>query len=378
MKTASMKTASAKFTRPLTGNIATSYTLPSEYYLSAGIYEREKEEIFYRTWQYVAHQSMLENTGDYITLKICDENIFVIRCDDGELRSFYNVCRHRAHELLKGAGNTSQAIVCPYHAWTYAIDGRLMGARMSDRRPGFDKSDFGLKEIRMEVFCGCIFVNLDDRARSLNSMAGDLEQDIKSRVPYLDDMRLQGAGMFGETVNRAGWKVVVDNFLECYHCEPAHPDFASLIDMKAYQVETFGYWSRQIGAKIRNKNTAYEVDPAVGSQQSIAWYLWPNITFNILPGSLEFSIYAIRPTGLDTCSFEGHTLSHNDSFMPARASYAANILVPEDIALCESVQRGLKSKSYDQGPFIYDQERAGISEHGVHHFHRLVQQALNA
>ena len=371
-----MKPALPVLTKPLTDDAAASYTLPSEYYLSTEMYELEKQRIFYRTWQYIAHESMLAHVGDYITATICDENIFIIRSDDGEIHGFYNVCRHRAHELLKGAGNTNMKIVCPYHAWTYRIDGNLVAARLSDKRASFDKSNFGLKRIRVEIFCGCVFVNLDDDAESLDAIAGDLAQDIKARTPHLDEMKYCGTDSLGETTNRAGWKVVVDNFLECYHCAPAHPAFASLIDMQEYRLDTFKYWSRQVGAKIRNKNDAYEVDPEVGNQFAIAWFLWPNTTFNILPGSFEFSIYVIRPTSIDTCNFGGHSLSPDGKLHESRAKYSAQVLTTEDIALCESVQRGLKSRSYDQGPYIYDPERCGISEHGVHHFHRLLHQSL--
>jgi phenylpropionate dioxygenase-like ring-hydroxylating dioxygenase large terminal subunit len=363
---------------PLSENVSESYTLSSEFYLSADLYEQEKEKIFYRSWQYVAHESMLQNPGDYITLKICDQNIFAIRTDEGDVKAFYNVCQHRAHELLKGSGNVAGAIVCPYHAWTYKKNGNLLAARMGNKRPGFDVKNFGLKAIKLEIFCGCIFVNLDDSADSLNVIASDLAEDIRARVPYLDQLINCGGDLLGETVNKAGWKVVVDNFLECYHCTPAHPDFASLIDMSAYEVDAFELWSRQIGAKIRNENTAYNVDPNKGNQSSIAWFLWPNTTFNVLPGKEEFAVYAIRPTDLETCSFEGHSLGVNGDISQERIDYTADILVPEDISLCESVQRGLKSKGYDQGPYIYDAEREGISEHGLHHFHRLVDQALRS
>lgn len=375
-------------TKPLTDDPATSYTLPSEYYLSAEIYELEKQQIFYQTWQYITHESMLPNVGDYITETICDESIFIIRCADGEIHGFYNVCRHRAHQLLTGEGNTNTKIVCPYHAWTYQIDGALLAARLADQRPDFNKANFGLKPVRVEIFCGCIFVNLNAQAESLNTLAGDLEKDIKERTPHLAEMTCCDPALQGETVNQAGWKVVVDNFLECYHCAPAHPAFASLIDMKAYQVETFKYWSRQIGPKIRNKNDAYEVAPAVGNQFTAAWFLWPNTVFNILPGTFEFSAYTIRPLSVDTCAFKGHSLARNGdldksvdqapdkTLDQARSKYAADILTTEDIALCESVQRGLKSNSYEQGPYMYSPTNTGISEHAVHHFHHLLHNTL--
>ncbi len=371
-----MKTGLPELKKPLTREVADSYTLSSEYYLSAEVYTQEMEKIFYKSWQFVAHQSSFDKVGNYVTLKICDQNIFVIRSDDGNLRGFYNVCRHRAHELLQGTGNTNVAIVCPYHAWTYKVDGSLINARMSDSRPDFDKSKFGLREIRLEIFCGCVFINLDDHATSLNSMAGDLEQDILSRVPDLGVFQVCGNDMFGQTLNNAGWKVVVDNFIECYHCSNAHPDFASLIDMKAYELDVFDYWSRQVSPIIRNKNSAYDIADDAVHQDAVFWYLWPNMTFGYFPGDSNFGVYSIQPIDLESCSFTGQSLALDGKLNPNRAKYTSEILVPEDIALCESVQRGLKSRGYDQGPFMHDLRYQGISEHGLHHFHQLVLQAL--
>ena len=228
--------------RPLGAEPEASYTLSSEFYLSPDLYELEKKQIFYKNWQYVAHESMLADPGDYITLSICDENIFVIRSSDNQLRAFYNVCRHRAHELLQGNGNVRKLIVCPYHAWSYSNSGDLLRAPLSEHRSEFDKAAFCLREIRLESFCGFVFVNLDDKCESLQTIAGDLEQDIRSRVPYIDDLQFVGADMLGETRIQAGWKVVVDNYVECYHCRPAHKDFASIIDMSAYQTDVFGHW----------------------------------------------------------------------------------------------------------------------------------------
>ena len=365
-----------KLEQPLTGRPEESFTLPASWYLDPGVYDLEKERIFYRTWQYVAHVSMLPGPGDYVTLRICDENVFVIRDNDGELRAFFNVCRHRAHELLEGCGNVRDRIVCPYHAWSYGLDGSLQGARMSQERPGFDRCTFGLRPLRLEILCGCIFVNLDDDAEPLASLADGLEADIRKHAPYVDDISLAGTDALGDTLLDAGWKVVVDNYVECYHCIPAHPAFASIIRMKSYQVDVFPYWSRQLGSEIRPENTAYPVDTGVGNQCSAFWYLWPNTTFNIMPGSNELSVFAIRPLGIDRSYFGGHSFSEDGNINQARADYVADVLTPEDIGLCESVQRGLRSRSYSQGPFIVDEARSGTAEHALHHFHRLVQSAL--
>ena len=364
--------------RPLAAEPEASYTLSSEFYLSPELYELENRQIFYKTWQYVAHESMLADPGDYITLSICDENIFVIRSSDSQLRAFYNVCRHRAHELLQGSGNVRKLIVCPYHAWSYSNSGDLLRAPLSEHRSEFDKTDFCLREIRLESFCGFVFVNLDEQCESLQSIAGDLEQDIRRRVPYIDELQFVGADMLGETRIQANWKVVIDNYVECYHCRPAHKDFASIIDMSAYQTDVFGHWSRQHGPEVRYENSAYEIDPSIGIQHSLFWYLWPNTTFNILPGSNEFGVFVVRPDGVDRCDFGGHSFSADGKMYQPRAEYAAEILAPEDIDLCESVQRGLRSHSYDQGAFMVNPANPGESEHALHHFHRLVHSTLTA
>ena len=129
---------------PLNEDPLQSFTLSAAYYTDPQVFEREKQVIFSRTWQYVAHQSHFEKAGDYATLRICDQNVFVMLGDDGEYRAFYNVCRHRAHELLPdGMGNVKNTIVCPYHAWAYEKTGALRGAPNSSKRPGFDKGQYG-------------------------------------------------------------------------------------------------------------------------------------------------------------------------------------------------------------------------------------------
>ena len=373
-------TALPDMEQPLTNEPRTSFTLSSEYYTDPAIYEREKEAIFYRTWQYIAHRSAFQEAGDYVTLRICDQNVFVMKGGDGVLRAFYNVCRHRAHELLsEPQGNVKSAIVCPYHAWTFEREGGLRRARFSEDRPGFDRADYALRTIRLEVFCDCVFVNLDEDAESLASLAGEMEEDLRRRIPFMDNLKMHSyrIDLLGSTHQHAGWKVVVDNYVECYHCRHAHPDFASLISMDHYRVDVGRIWSRQLGSETRPKNTAYDFDPDDGYPGSMFWYLWPNTTFNILPGSNELAVFAIQPRGHELTSFEGHVLTADGRTNEARTEYTANILAPEDIALCESVQRGLKSKGYDQGPIMAGAAPTGENEYAIHHFHRLVHDALN-
>ena len=366
-----------EYPKPLTDDPQSSFTLPSHLYTDPAVYEIEKEAIFYRTWQYVAPVGFFKEPGDYITVTICDQNLFVMMGGDHRHRAFYNVCQHRAHELLPpGTGNVKKHIVCPYHAWAFEREGALRGAPRSNKRPGFNKADYALQQTRLEVFLDCVFINLDDNATSLSEQAADLEIDVRRRVPYFDELKFATEGGLGDTRINAGCKVVVDNYVECYHCDYAHPAFADLICMSSYQHDTFGLWARQTGTDIRRDNSAYQVEEDDAFMQSIFWYLWPNTTFNILPGAKELNISAIRPLTLDQSDFGGHTLSISGETSKARADYTAEVLVPEDIALCESVQRGLKSKGYSQGPMIVDDERSGRGEHAIHHFHRLVRKAL--
>ena len=363
--------------KPLNDKAESSYTLPAEYYLSPEIFEIEKDEIFYKTWQYVAHESMLPDSGDYLCFDICDESIFVIRSSDNKLRAFYNICRHRAHQLLQGYGNVRKLIVCPYHAWSYNDQGNLIKARFSEGREEFDKSEFCLREVNLETLCSCIFINLDDNCQSLQSIAVGLEQDMRHHLPYIGEITHCGNDLLGSTFLQAGWKVVVDNFVECYHCRSAHRAFASLINMDTYQIEIFDYWSRQYGPDIRIDNSAYELYSDYGYQHSIFWYLWPNTTFNVLPGSDELHVFSVKPIDATSSTFGGHSFSTDGKLYQPRADYVADTLAPEDIHLCESVQRGLKSMSYDQGVFMVSPNMRGESEYALHHFHRMVQKALN-
>ena len=146
--------------KPVTADPAKSFTMPARFYTDNTVYEAEKEAIFYRNWWYAGHISQLAEPGQYLTATIHEQNIFIIRDKDNELHAHYNVCQHRGHELLSGQGQTKH-IICPYHAWSYNYDGSLKAARNSQNVAGFNKCDFALKSVRVEVLCGMVFVNLD-------------------------------------------------------------------------------------------------------------------------------------------------------------------------------------------------------------------------
>ena len=352
-----------------------SYTLAARYYVDADIFEREKEAIHYRSWQPVCHISELSESGSYVTYNLLDQNIMVVRGGDSELRAFYNVCSHRAHQLLQGSGATN-TIVCRYHAWSYHTDGRLRTARGSENVAGFDRNLFCLKTIRLEVFAGLVFVNFDPDAPPLAGQASDLATEIRDVVPGLESL-VKVAEMRSEM--SCNWKVAIDNYLECYHCSTAHPAFSSLVDLDTYRSTVCDIHSSHIAERVRPKNRAYEFSPDDPVQHAAFWYLWPFAVLNVYPGRPILTMATYAPAGPETTSvqFSRYAPSKNLNEQDlARISYSDNVLAPEDFALCESVQRGLRSRGYTQGRFIVDRDRTEISEHAVHHFHRLVQTAL--
>ena len=154
---------------------------------TTGVLEIEKERIFSHSWLLAGHIGQLPEVGSYFSLDLLGERLFFIRGEDDEIRGFYNVCRHRAHELVQGSGCT-QSITCPYHAWTYALDGTLRHARHSGQVAGFDPAQHGLASVRVERFLNFVLFNLDPNASSFAALVPDLESEIRAYVPRLDDL----------------------------------------------------------------------------------------------------------------------------------------------------------------------------------------------
>ena len=333
----------------------------------------EREQIFKRSWQFVCHEEKLSEVGSYVTTSIQGQSIFVTRNENGELKAFYNVCKHRAHELLFGEGRT-KLITCPYHAWVYRLDGSLFKARRSELIENFDTSSICLQEVRLETFLHFVFVNLDPEAESLASQTGDLADEIRGYAP--DIANLTFARRLTYNI-KANWKAVVDNFLECYHCPVAHKDFVSLIDMDTYEVKTHGIYSSHMAKAKTTGNNAYDITGASVTDHAV-WFLWPNMTLMRYPGRGNFMVWRFYPVS------EEETYEEFDFFLetpePTETEEEAirfidDVLQPEDIGLVESVQRGMNTPAFEQGRFLVDPEGSGMSEHAVHHFHGLV---LNA
>lgn len=352
-----------------------SWTLAAPYYFDPEIYRSELDRVFYRSWNFVCHEELVREPGAYTTFRIGDQNVFVMRGKDGALRGFHNVCQHRGHELLKGSGKTP-VITCPYHAWSYRTDGSLRTARGTQDLPDFDPKDFGLRPVQVELFCHFVFINMDPKAPGLGAQTEHLEQELRTYTPEID--KLTHARRL-EWEIKANWKNTVDNFLECFHCNVAHPAFAELVDMPTYRSKTYGIWSSHIGDAGKPDSAAFRYERRSNEPGFAAWWLWPNLTIFVMPGCPNFITFQMIPTGPETTheimDFYLSSATPNE-MEEAAIRYAKDTLNPEDISVVESVQRGLHSLGYSQGRYVVDKERSEKSEHALHHFHGLILDAL--
>lgn len=350
-----------------------SFSLDARSYCDPRFLGVEREQIFWRSWQFLCHAEKLRQPGSYVVAEVQGRSVVAVRDKDGVLRAFYNVCKHRGHELLKGSG-VVRAITCPYHAWVYNLDGGLKRARRCELIENFDPGQISLSRIQVEEFCSLVFVNLDPSAAPLAEQTSGLAAEIEAYAPELGS--LTHAHRLTYRV-QANWKALVDNFLECYHCPVAHRDFVTLVEMDTYKVTTHGIWSSHMARAGRANNKAYAVDGAKVTDHAV-WYLWPNTTLMRYPGRGNFMVWRFIPLGPE------ETYEEFDFFFesapPTESEMAAirfidEVLQPEDIGLVESVQRGMRTPAFERGRYMIDADGSGLSEHGVHHFHGLLLKA---
>jgi carnitine monooxygenase subunit len=358
-----------------------AYTMPASWYTSPEIFAAETERIFTRSWIALLACSDVREPGAYATATVAGDEIVVMRGHDGVLRAFYNVCPHRGHELFKGSGIARKVFACPYHAWTFGQDGKLVRARNCENVEAFNPDLANLSPVRVDEFCGLVYVNLDPAAEPLRQLAPGLEEDIAARLPNVDKLIRAKAHRITHST-RSNWKAIVDNYLECYHCAPAHPGFVSSVNMDKYHHDLHGIWTVQVG-ESKPSTSGYAVEPGSANPTYAGYYLWPTVMLNITPGNVGMmTVNTMVPLDADT------TVQYYDFYLPQEdptpkqmeiIAYYRDVFRAEDLTLVESVQRGLKSRGYrGRGRIMVDRQRSGISEHGVAHFHHRVAQVLQA
>jgi phenylpropionate dioxygenase-like ring-hydroxylating dioxygenase large terminal subunit len=356
--------------------VARAYTLPASMYVDPAVLQQEQDHIFARTWQLVAHASELARPGDFKPVSILDEPILLTRALDGKLHGFYNVCRHRASQVVTTRGNR-KSLQCGYHGWVYGLDGKLQTAREMEGTENFDKADFGLVPVRVDTLGPFVFANLDPDARPLADWIGVIPDEIKASGYDLNTMRSVERRDYTIECN---WKVYVDNYLEGYHLPIAHPGLFKELEYDNYRVETFRYYSKQHApirelkpGEVPGRDRRYIRMPGA-EEDALYYWIFPNTMLNIYQDNVSTNV--ILPLGTDKTLtiFEWYFAEPGTGAgwesMQQTIAFSDEIQ-QEDIAVCQQVQRGLRSRSYDRGRF------SALRENGVFHFQSLVTEFLN-
>jgi len=327
-------------------------TLPYDWYADPAVLRLEQRHVFARSWQYAARLDQVAEPGRLTTAWAGSLPLVLARARDGELRGFVNVCRHRGHLLCDGDARR-EAIQCPYHAWTYGLDGSLRNAPRADREPGFDRDALGLVPVAVEVFGPFVFVNPDTGAAPLADALGDLPAHLAEGGIDVDALRFHSRAESDDYA--CNWKICVENFLECYHCSVAHPALAKVLDVSAdaYALAAQGALASQFG---RPRERGDEARAVAHGQFHL---LFPGTVVNVMPGQPNLSIGPIVPRGPE------RTFRFLDYFVGPDAGdeWVADHLAldervgAEDRALVEAVQRGVSSGGLDTGTLLAESEQ---------------------
>jgi choline monooxygenase len=345
-----------------------SVTIPWSWYSDPAVLRLERERVFRRTWQYAGRADQVSGPGSFFTGDAGGVPVVVVRDHDGALRAFLNVCRHRGSLVCEGEGRR-ETLQCPYHAWTYGLDGALRSAPRADREAGFDRDGLGLVPILAESWGPFVFVNPDAEAAPLAETLGELPELVAGAGLDVGALRFHHRS---HSEYEANWKVCAENFLECYHCQVAHPSFSKVVDVseEAYRLEESRWFSSQYGPVKERWQGAF--DPSGEVARGQFHFLWPNVTINVMPGHANLSIGPILPlaperTGRFLDYFVGSEV--DEAWTKELLEFDAQVGA-EDTVLVERVQRGIRAGVLDHGQLLVESERL------IAHFQRLLVDAL--
>lgn len=342
--------------------------LPAACYVDASLQSLERETVFATGWQLVAHAGQLREPGDHVVTELGGIPLLIVRgapeaeATQGRLRALHNVCRHRAGPLATCDGQAAKALVCHYHGWTYALDGTLRGAPEMNEAEGFDPGSVRLPQARVSEWNGLVFASLATGSEAV--AFEDVVAGIGDRLPasfgnYVFDRRAS----YDIACN---WKTYVDNFLEGYHLPRVHPTLNRLLDYRSYRTE-LAHWHSLQWSPIDAAEGPYGTADSGGT--ALYWWMWPNTMLNVLPGRLQTN--RVIPLDAQRCrvEFDYYYSTDADPALSERDREFADVVQAEDIAICEAVQRGLASGSYEAGRLNPTRES------GVWHFHELLRHA---
>jgi len=323
--------------------LATAATLPYAWYSDEAVLRRERERIFARSWQYVGRIAEIEAPGSFLAVDAGGIPLLLTRDRAGELRAFVNVCRHRGSILAEGCG-LRETLQCPYHAWTYDLDGSLRSAPRAEREESFEATEFGLLRASVATWGPFLFANPDPDAAPLTESLGAMPA-ILEEVIDLGALRFHSRVEFRVQAN---WKVAVENFLECYHCPTVHAEFARTVDVHPdrYGLEAHPtFVTQRCAARDAGDEGQFHL-------------LYPNLGINVFPGAPNLSIGPLAPDGPGRCARFLDYFFAPDATPEWIAEFLAfdDRIGREDTALVESVQRGMSAGVVRHGRLMLSSE----------------------
>jgi carnitine monooxygenase subunit len=335
-------------------------SLPGWLYHDPEYHRVEMERVMRPSWQIVCHSSDIAEPGAWQALEFLGESVIAVRGRDGLVRAFANVCRHRGSRLVDGEAGCTKRFVCPYHAWSYDLDGRLAGVPLKSDYPGLEMEKLGLAPIESEIWRGFIFVRLESGGPLVAAMMAPYEEEI---APYRFE-ELKAIGRVTLRPRAVNWKNVADNYSDGLHINVAHPGLTRLFG-RGYGTEAQAHvdkmWGNLIERPSRNPSErAYQALlppvphlPAAAQRRWIYFKLWPNVAFDIYPDQIDFMQFI--PVSPTQTMIREIAYALPDERREMRAARYLNWRInrrvnAEDAVLIARVQKGMESRSYRPGP----------------------------
>ena len=346
-----------------------AWTLPRKYFVSEKIYKKEIDRIFSSHWLHAGREEEIRRSGDFIVRRIGGNSLIILRDHDGVVRAFHNTCRHRGTMLrTEDRGRLGKTIQCPYHAWTYLLDGQLCGAPSMDRTEGFEMDDFPLHPVALQLWAGSIFINLEPDPEPFEDAFGE------EPLEYFDQWRIGERRVEERIVYEieANWKIVVQNFNECYHCPTVHPELTRRSYFESGELiyleqnvmgGTMEITEPRGGLTLSGEPSALPLGSLAEDEAGLAHYytLFPNTLLSLTPAYVM--IYTLWPQSPGHTRLVAEWLFHPEAmadpnFDPQDAVRLWDLTNRQDWEMCELTQRGVQSQAYIPGP--YDDYHEGI------------------
>ena len=350
--------------------LAEASTIPASWYVDSRVFDLERRMVFGHSWQMVGREDQLREPGQYIACEVAGEPILVVRGSDRILRGFFNVCRHHAAAIATEPEGRANSLRCPYHGWTYSLDGELKGTPDFSGVCNFDRAANGLVTVETASWEHWVFVKLDREGPRFDEFLGD---DLVGRMAdlSLEKLHWMERRRFALDCN---WKVFVDNYLDGgYHVPHLHKGLDSVLDYSSYTVEPGERYVLQSSPMVTEGAEAQTGEVRRGERARYYW-IYPNFMINWYEGVMDTNL--VYPLGVDRTEviFDFYFADVSEQ---AREHNLASIAIGqriqgEDVAICESVQRGLNSRAYQAGRLSVRREA------GEHLFHRLLYADLKA